>query len=323
MPIVIGGGGASTATGPTLLTLRNRLADEFGMYLPTTVSTTATLGDLKRVVLADELRDDEDGYENVAAQWLYARASATQRRVIRREGPMGAAILNRPYATALAAGSVIEATSPLPMKRHDGVKGLQECLLEGLARQWVEALITLTGNGTRSYSLAAYPWLTRYEQMRGVYDSTDDPSDVSQLSYQTLRLSTSGVTRTLITERIYDSATTFYLAVAVRADKLVYDGSSWSYVTSLANVNDTYQFAVPEEWAVTFGMVMALRYLDRLVQMRNGPSSDDRARAVQDIKERRRHWVRAANRIRMFEFPKPVPEPRDAIVTGPVGVNWP
>lgn len=298
-------------------------------HLATTVSTTATLGDLTRVVLTDELRDDETDYDMVGLLWLYARNGAlagTQRRIITSDaghiGPMGAATLSRPLSAAIASGTTIDVTGPLPMKQAGSVKGLQECLIEGLRRIWVEALVTLTGNGTRSYSLDAYPWLVSEDQIRGIYDTVSDPSDVAALTPQRLRISTNNVSRTLITETIYDSATTFYLAVAVRASNLVYDGASWTYVTSLSGVSDTYQVACPERHALQFGLWRAARYARLwLKTVRMDP--DRKAALLDEVTIRYRSAVSACKLIKTTEFPTPEPEPSDSMVSMPVVISWP
>src|SRR5688572_13972666 len=102
-----------------------RLADELGWRTSTTATATASVGDTTRVVLADEVRDDEAGQGLVSGQWLYVRSGVlapTQRRILRHNaghlGPMGAVTLSRPLSSALINGSAIDITSPLPVVRH-------------------------------------------------------------------------------------------------------------------------------------------------------------------------------------------------------------
>ena len=310
--VVIGGGGASSATGPTLLHLKTQLAQEFMYHLATTVSATATQGDLTRVVLADELRDDQPDYENDTAHWLYARTgvqAGTQRRVIRGDPgnihTMGAVVLSRPLSAALASGTTIDVTSPLPMTQAGSVKGLQECLLEGMARIRVRARVALTGTGTRSTSLASYPWLTDVNQIMGIYDTVwdSDPASGERSPYGH-RLVIDNVARTLVTDQSYATNETFYLDVIVRADRLVYDGSAWGYVTSLANVTDSYQFACDERWALQFGLWRAARYARLwLKTVRMDP--DRKAAMLDEVEQRYRSAVAACNLIKGGEFPRP------------------
>lgn len=326
---IVGAPSASTATGPTLLTLRTALAREFMFHLETTVSTTATQGDLTRVVLANELRDDEDGYDMTGLMWLYARTGAQAgagRRVVSSDaghlGPFGGVTVSRPFAAAIASGTTIDATGPLPMQQVGMVKGLQECQLEGLARIRTRARLALTGNGTRSLSLAAYPWLTRYEQIMGLYDTLwDDDPATGELSPYGHRLVIDNVTRTLVTDYSYGSGETVYLDVIVRADRLVYDGSSWGYVTSLQNVTDSYQFAVDERWALQFGLWRAARYARLwLKTVRMDP--DRKAALLDEVQERYRSAVDACSGIKMREFPKPPHERPDPMTQAPRDLEY-
>lgn len=310
-------------TGPTLLRLRNRLADTLGFYLPTTVSDTGDNGDAARVVIADELRDDEAGYEFMGTPWLYAQDGAqagNQRRMIAQpdvgyQGNLGAVVLSRPFAAALAAGTTIEITSPLPVKRTLSIKGLNECLNEGLARIWVEVRVPITGNGTYSYNLAAYPWLTRYAQTRGIYDALSfGPTMEPTLSSTPYRFVTTGAARTLVARQLYTSADTFYLAAIVRADRYVSDGTSWGYVVTPGLQGDAWQAACPEEWGVCFGMVIALRFLIEWTEKDESISDAVRNRRLANLGRRLQQWASAAAAIKLREFPTPVQEPTEGLV---------
>lgn len=315
-----------TGSGPTLIDLVNRLADELGYRLTTTVSTQATTGEATRIVLANEARDDEtggDGAWDFMGEWLYAFSptfTGTQRRILNQDGVgwqgnLGAMLVSRPFSSALLAGTSITVTSPLPVRRHLGVLGLVECLNQGLAKIWVPARITLTGNGTYEYDLAAYPWLEQaLDQMRGIYDAVWQPTTISpQLSGFGYRVVTNGVTRTLVTDFLYSSGQTFYLDVVVRGDRLIYDGASWSYVTTPGLVHDADQTAAPVHWAIAFGMVQALRFLTRWLGQRRMDASHKQA-LMADVTERRQNWTRAARLIMQSEFPALVPRPRKPIL---------
>lgn len=312
IPIILNGSG--TPTGPTLRELRNRLADELGFYHATTVTTEASSSEASRVVIADEVRDDETGFDFLG-QWVYARDGAqagVQRRIISQpgvgyQGARSVLLLSRPFAASLDAGTAIEITAPLPSKRHAAIKGLNDLINEGLARIWVEVRIALTGNGTYEYDLSAYPWLTRASQTRGIYDDRWTATGIPELlSPYTYDIATNGINRTLQTQVAYTTADTFHLAAIVRADRLVFDGSSWSYVTTPGLLNDTYQAAVPEEWAVAFAMVKSLQYLTRLTMQSRQLDKDEKAATLADIMDRRRIWAAAAASIKRNEMPKPL-----------------
>lgn len=316
---------SESGSGPTLLRLRSRLADEIGFYHSTTVSDTGDNGDAARVVIADEFRDDEIGYEHNAAVWLYAQNGAqagVQRRIIAQPeagylGSMAAMQVSRPFTAALASGVTVELTSPLPVKRHLGIKGLNELLNEGLARIWTEVRLTITGNSTYSYSLAAYPWLQTYEQTRGIWDyrsgGTTNPSELSAAGY---RLVKNGAGVSLVTNALYTSSETFELAVIVRADRYVSDGTTWAYTATPGLLGDAYQAACPEEWAIAFAMVKALQYLTRLVMKDKRLSKEEKAERLSDILPRRRTWALTAASILMDEMPQPIQEATTPLVVG-------
>lgn len=323
----------STTSGTALAVLRHRLADELGFYQAVAVSDTPTNADAARVVLSDELRDDEAGVGHMAARWLYVATGTqqgTQRRILRQpdagyQGPVGAVMLSRPLDSTLTEGDQVEVTNPLPVKRHTGVKGLNDIINEALALIWIEARLSLTGNGGYEYDLSAYPWLRIYEQMRGIYDTRwlpgGSPSELSSYGY---RLVTNGATRTLITEQSYTTADTFEVAVIIKADRLVSDGTDWFYADDLAPglQDDAWETPAPERWVLAFAMVKALQYLTRLLMADQRMDKQERAAALADIMERRQTWARAAAEIKLKEFPTPLPERTQPMVSVGVAPRW-
>jgi len=329
LPADASGGGLSLAT------YTDRLADELGYRLITTVATEAASGEAQRVVLADELRDDEAGADLLGEPWLYVRTGDqfnTQNRVmtapgIGYQGANSAVMLARPFAAPLEVGDTIVVTSPLPIKRFGLVKGLHDCVNEALALVWIKARLTFTGNGTDSYSLAAYPFVQSYQQTRGIYElQPHDPTLAPVLSPYRYEIVHNGIERTLVTRRpyVYNSAETFYLDIAVRADRLVYDGASWIYVAANGTPglqNETYLAAAPEEWVVAEGMCKALQFLTRYVMQNRRLSQDEKDALLADILPRRRTWAITALRIKHALYPQPLPERRETLVAGVSG--WP
>jgi hypothetical protein len=326
------------ATGVTLQRYRRRLADELGFWMETSATVAASAGDTTRIVLADELRDDEVGYDFLGT-WLYARTGVqggTQRRIVSQPdagylGPMGGLTLSRPFDAALVGGSVIEVTSPLPIKRHLGVKGIDDLVNEGLLCSRVKVLLEITGNGGYAYALDAYPWLFHEGQTGGIYDAAylvvSDPPMRNPSS--TYRIESDGVTRRLITEgHSYAADETFFLEAFVRADLLVYDPdtATWGFTTTPGLPSDLWQAAAPEHWVVAFGMVKGLDYLMRLIRQRKDLSKEDKAEYMAEILDRKKVWYRAARRIQSYELPRP-PAVRSEPMVGvsnPYGwVTWP
>lgn len=305
-----------TSGGATRSDLVDMLADELGFFQPCTTTGAASGGDPTRVAISDELRDDEVGYDwGVSGQWLYVADGAqagAQRRILMQpdvgyQGQRSAVVVSRPFAAALASGVALKVTSPLPVVRSNGTKGLAECIDEALGMILVPARITMTGNATYAYDLADYPWLTDMSMVRGFYDSRwgDSTAEPAQTGFGG-RIVQDGVSRTLVTESLYQTTDAWYLDVIVPADRLVYDGAGWDYTTTPGLLEDEYATAAPARWVLAFAMVTALRYLERLVRMRGGVSPDDRRAAVEDIQRRRRQYARAAADIKMNEFPRPM-----------------
>lgn len=332
MVVVIGGDPtATTATGPTALEIRNGIARDFMWWLETVVSAIPAAGEAARVVLADALRDDEAGYEAAGLSWLYARTGAqagTARRVIGSEsghlGPHGAVTVSRPFAAPLAAATVIDATGPLPMRQVGMVMGLHECMNEGLARIWVEARIALGGTGSAyAHDLAAYPWLTRDEQTRGIYDAATPagPGSPGPRSPYPYELRADGATRTLVTSVSY-AARPFELAVLVRADRLIHDGAAWSYAATPGLKADADMAACPLEWAVRFGVERACRHA-RMQLRRAGMDPEIKAALLAEVADRHRAATAAAASIALREMPRPVADPQRGLAVGPRDGTWP
>lgn len=316
---------ASTGTGPTLATLYRKLADELGFYHQTTVSTLAASGEASRVVLADELRDDEAGYDFFGAPWLYVvdgDQARQQRRVIAQpdvgyQGQYGALMLSRPFTAPLAAGTTVEVTSPLPVRRSVARKGLTECINEALAMLIIEVRLAITGNGLYSYDLSAYPWLTNEIDIQGIYDTQGwDTSYPATLSPYDYRLVTNGVNRTLVTQANYTASDTFELAALVPADRFVYDGASWYYATTPGLQQDSWRAAAPESWVLAFAMVKALQFLERMTVRDHQMPKEDKAATLGEIVQRKQTWARAAADIKVNAFPKPVQQQTGTTVAG-------
>lgn len=321
---------SSTATGVTLARHRRLLAEALGTWQQTTVTALATGGEAARVILADELRDDEAGHDPGAA-WLYAATGGTtgeQRRILSQreagyQGARGGVVTSRPFAAAVPASTPIEVTSPLPVKDHLGVQGLNRFVNMALARIRVEVRLALTGNGTSSHDLGALaPWLTRYEQTAGIYDTAYAPGGAAPaLSTYGYRIVGNGASRTLVTDWSYTSAETFYLAAWVHADRYVSDGTAWAYATTPGLQHDAYQSAAPEHWVTAYGCVYALRHLMRLALADRTMDTQERAERLAMLADERRRWSLAARQIQLHEMPRSVPERSSGIISVGYGIG--
>jgi hypothetical protein len=309
VPTNVSGGGIA------LPRYRELLADELGFLQTTTVTTAATSGEARRVVLADELRDDEAGY-GLLGTWLYVRTgvlAGTQRRILNDseagyQGTSSAVVLSRPLDAPLAVGTVVDITGPLPIKRHLGVKGLNDCVTEGLARCPAQAILTLelTGGSSNRLSLDDYPWLTHVDQILTISEyygvvgaNTAHPTT---LPYS---IATNGVSRELVLGRQYSADETVEIQATLSGDRLIYDGTTWDYRTENPGLHDDNDRAViPEHWATTFGMSRALRFLYRWVRDNRQMNRDEKRDMLADLMIERQKWASACMVLRDQEFPR-------------------
>lgn len=332
MPPIIGPAASSAATGVTREAYRRRLADELGSLAVLTVGSTASTSvtpDAARQLLVTALAVDQVPESNFDGYYVYATDGAQAgetRRVLEGtfDGPIGSLLLDRPFSSPLASGSEVELTSPLGGGRYLAIKGLNECINEALARIWTVGRISVTGNGTYEYSLAAYPWITDSDQIRAIDDSlyfgSNRPADRSPLPF---RIVQSGATRTLVTSYKYSTADTFYVEAFVRGDRLVSDGSTWAYQTTPGLQNDSYQAAVPEDTVVAFAMVKALQAHRRVLLADARMDKQQRRELVAENERRTLSYARLAARIKREQFPRPIPEPQRGVAIAPSWGGWP
>jgi hypothetical protein len=322
LPTDLSGGGIA------LPRYRQLLADELGFYLETTVTTTATNGEARRVVLADEFRDDESGSEIVTGGggYLYVRTgelAGSQGRLLSQsdaayQGSRSAVVLSRPFEVPLTVGAVVAVTSPLPVKRYLTTKGLDDCVNEGLARCPAVATLTLEGTDSDRLDITDYSFLTHADQILGVYDRygvTD--GNAAYLSGLPYRIDANATTRYLVLGRRYATDEPFEVQVSLPGDRLVYDGATWGTVDDNPGLHDENdRAAVPEGWVLAFSMIAALRFLERMVWHRNGVERQARLDAVAEIRERRAQWTASAARLRVLEFPRGPARPAASMVGG-------
>lgn len=349
MPIVgIGPGGGSTPTpastaGTTWARYWALLAAQLCLYENDLTVAEQAAFEPRRNVIVDRLRDDDAARDMWAGAYLYGHvteASGTQAKILSQgyHGQFGVLQLADPPLAEFQTGAALELSSPLPIKTHNATKGVAALVNEALARTWLPARLTLTGNGTRSQDLSAYPYIRQPQQLQGVYDNIWGPAgDPLELSYAGYRLDLDGQTRTLVTDLTYTTADTFQVAVLVRGDSLVFDGTDWLYPATPGLTADNYQAAAPEHWVTTIGMVKGLQELrklnarEKLLLARNRTIGADERKlttmALSDqaaeIERNMAAWAPAAKRIVMEEFPQPVQAPHDSFIgVADLATSW-
>jgi hypothetical protein len=127
-----------------------------------------------------EVRDD------FSAEWAYVPVDGTQRQVANQgfsSSVEASSVLNlvstervavlylvRNWPAILAAGTVVELHTPLPVRNEGGLTGLHTYLNRALRRLVTKKRLTFTSDGTRRVSLATYPWLYDEAQLIAEYD---------------------------------------------------------------------------------------------------------------------------------------------------------
>jgi hypothetical protein len=335
VPTVVIPSGTVPAAGSTRLAIRARLAMELGFYVPATVQAAAG-GDPTRIVLSEELRDDESRPDALVVgglgrpgPWIYVRTGAqagTQRRVLDDpaagyQGQLGALVVSRPFPTPLEAGVVVEVTHPLPSSRYLGVSGLNQAIDAALGLIWVSVRLGFDGNGTDRYDTAPFSNLLEEQQTSGLYVTSglSDRTTARRYPYRE-RLLSDGPSMALVTPRTFGSSETFELGAVVRADRIVHDGTNWTTIPlglpgGLAG--DMWRTIAPPQWVHAFAMAKALQQLEKMVRAAGAGSPRDLAPALDDVSNRRRQWELTAAQIKLCQFPERPQLPSDAMLESP------
>jgi hypothetical protein len=319
---------------PTLRDLVEAVAVEVGAYRRTATGTMPIGGEPGRWVMIPELADDEAARATFEDGYLYVEsgAQAGKQRRIRREGyegAWGAVALARVLPLNLVPNVTVILTQPLPMFKNVLTDGFVEIVRRNLARIRVRARIPLIGNGTQTYGLSGYDFITSKDVTDGIYDRrwlrSDGPTARTTAEYDVV---TDGATITLATDDVYGTSESFELAALVPADRLLYDGTSWSYVsTGLTDLDG--QAAVPIAWLRPLAVVDAFDSVARLLRREQRAGLIAKADADERIAENARlvdeRWGPAAQEIIRKRLPRKDPDPPRELVaqTSRRGRRWP
>ncbi len=321
---------STPAAGVTLRQYRRPLADQLGLYDPDLTVISQASFEPRRNVIVDRLRDDDAARDRWAGGYLFARTSAagTQAKILGQgyHGQLGALALADPPTTAFPDGTGLELSWPLPIRRHGGIKGINDLVNEALARTRILARIVMVGDGTRDHSLAAYPFVTSDTDIRAVYDTlVYGPTQPLERSRSRGRIERNGATTTFISDVAYGTGETWHLEVYVPGDRLVNDGSGWLYPTTPGLQNDDYQAAAPQHWVTTIGMVKGLQQLRKMLMADRTIERLERNARLLEIKDQMKAWAPAAYKIVRNEIARPVPAEADAVfgvVPGVLASEW-
>jgi hypothetical protein len=302
------------ALGEQLSTVVGR----FGVFYAT---TTNTGGEARSRVTIDDLIDEEAARDALAGSYVYIAdgdQAGHQGRVLRNgyHGSSGLLEITPPTDAAVAAGSTVELSAPLPCEARLGVPGLNQIVNWALERTIIEAITELTGDGTRSVSLLDQESvLDINERADAVFDDWAVPTgDPLEATGEFRLVDADGAERTLITRRDYGAGETHRLRALRAGHTLIKTGETWANST-VGLTSDAQAAAVPIPWVVAIGMVKACSVAVVVIRREASLDPAERDRQTAALMAARMTWARAARKIRLNQFPRPTPPARDAIVS--------
>jgi hypothetical protein len=340
---------AATGDGIEFSRYWQALADKLlTLYDPNLAVLSQAAVEPRRNLIIDRLHDDEGARDAYAGAYVYAQtteALGSQHKALGQgyHGQYGALALADPPTDAIENGTQLYLTWPLPIRRHNAVKGVADCALEGIRTARIKARIGFTGDGTQEHSLTEYPFIASEDDIIGIWDrrgsSSTDPTAFSPYGFH---LQTDGATQVLVTDATYSVSEAFTLEAIVRGDHLVHDGSSWSYPSTPGLVNDTDRAAVPLDWAVAFGMWHGVEQLQKLNALEVHRVSRDQSlsetgrtiilrsldREAIRLADLASSWGETGKKIVIEDFPRPPAERQRSDLVGSMSARrtsgrWP
>lgn len=166
VPIIVSDAGGATI-GDSLATIRGRLAETLGHHGVGTVTTLAAGLEADKRLISTAYQSDQLPPESLDGLFVHIRDGAearSSRRIVNGsfDGPLGALVVDRPYAAPLAEATVFEV-SVLPGEKYQGIEGLRPIINLALEELPVIDLVSITitstgGVADTQYSLASYAW---------------------------------------------------------------------------------------------------------------------------------------------------------------------
>jgi len=223
----------------SLLGYRRKLASRLGLYGVYTTSSASVASTATRELICSTLADldsrvSAERYDGFSAYITDGALLGQQRRVVRSgyTASSGTLLLHRAFATTPATAVEFELHGTLPAIALDNVDGLREAINKALAACWSLDRLTFTGIADRNfYSLTAYPWLRRRDQLGAIYGpaSTTTTSPPLWPGGGWLRLD--GDTPRLEIRQTFAADETFYVDVLRPANSYIKAGGAWGEST--------------------------------------------------------------------------------------------
>lgn len=314
-PII--GGAVDTAAGILRSVYRRALGAQVGPFAVYRTDGMATGGEARRWLACSSLIDGEEDATRLGGRYVYIADgdhAGFQTRIVSTgyEGDLGYVRVTRPFPDALAPGTTFEISRDLPCEPYLDVLGLNQLVNQALDRTTIEYRLALTGNGTRSVSLADEGYIDQDDRIDAIFDTTamlvGSPLEPSPYG---ARIDTSGATRTLVTDYTYIADQPFEVRILRRGSTLVKSGGAWGS-SSVGLASDAQAAAVPVAWVVAAGMGKALDARAALIRQDERLSRQEKADRLVEIERDSRYWRAAFARIVRDQFPQPTPRRRPA-----------
>ncbi len=253
----------------SLKQLRRNLLDtgELGGFAVCTTTTAVadTDPDARRKLVSADLVHDEAGETSYGGWYAYlsggnAGSLLGQQRTVRTHGygrAQGQVALNAELSAIPPLGTEFELLAKLPAVRWQGRPGLREIINQALERLWVADWLPFTGNGTATYAVTAYPWLTQ-ERIFDVQESYG--STLPFASGMQVQLRQDAETPVLDIGRAYSPSEKFWLRVMRPAHTRIRAGGVWQESTA-GLVNDTDETLAELNLVTTVALAYAYRAL--------------------------------------------------------------
>lgn len=313
-PIIVVPGSSSSATAGTLSRrgYRRAISREFQHHADLTVSSTAfAVADTTTLVYCTRLGSDGQPPSRLDGHYMLVLDGDVAAGEVRRildgsfEGATASLRVDRPFSSALEAGTTIEVTSLLPGDMWMDTAGLNQVVGWALERLPIWMRLAFTGNGTRSHDLSAYDWLAD-EQLDHIEDryglAATDPTEVSPYGFS---VQADGATRTLVTDLTYGDGQPFVVAAIGPASRLIRPASTGVWGAGNGLTADLDEAAAPLHWVRTWGTALALRYLIELTDEDETLTEAKRERRIARFRRRLDALGGVMAKIRRDELPRP------------------
>lgn len=225
---------------------------KFGRWGLYTTTSVATGTDAARTLISTGLIDVEGDPTKYDAVYPYLCSGAllgTQRRVVKQgfTGSIGSLLLNRAMSATAAIGVDFELWHRFPVLPEDDQVCIRDLINQALGNLYTPRSITLTGVADQQvYSLSAYPWLQRQEQIGPIYAVQTDATKIAARHGGGAELHVNGATPVLWIPAAFSTGQSIVVDVAQPNNTYIRSGGTWGDSTVGLQDDDDAALADPD-----------------------------------------------------------------------------